>query len=203
VQGPWAPGGDAGGNGNGHPPPPSAGSGVAANVKGKAAGMTTKEKVEQDCLKLIQAVQELKQAGEEQSLRSIAARAGMSKDEVNRYLNPIVRELYDYERLLHVRKRNRPLYNWLIVSGPPKVDEGKWAGIMANTSKYGLFQAVAMKYGWVAKHLGQRGAIIDLEYHGIEGLTEERVGKAFRRQEAVMGIDDHLPPAGPGPGTGS
>lgn len=204
--GPWAPGGApgrSGGRGNGHgaPSPGPTGPRYQPGAKGKA--IPVKEKVEQDVLKLIQAVQELKQAGEEQSLRSIAARAGMSKDEVNRYLTPTVRELYDYERLMHVRRRNRPLYNWLIVSGPPKRDDaGKWTGILCNTSKYGLFQAVCLKYGWVAKHLGQRGSIVALEYHGIENVSTERLGKVFRSQEAIMHIDDFLPPA-TAPGEGS
>jgi hypothetical protein len=177
--------------GNGHGP----GQPRQAPRDGK---VPVKEKVERDCLKLIQAVQELKAEQAEQSLRVIAERTGMSKDEVNRYLSPVVRELYDYERLLHVRRRNRPLYNWLIVSGPPRVLEGKWAGILANTSKYGLFQAVCLKYGFVARHMGQRGAIIDLEYRGIENVSQERLGKVFASQEAAMGIDDLPPPASPG-----
>lgn len=202
MQGPWAPGGAPGehgnGRGNGHGAPRAGG--VAPRAE---RSLPVKEKIEQDVLKLIQAVQDLKQSGEEQSLRVIAARSGLSKDEVNRYLSPTVRELYDYERLLHVRRRNRPLYNWLIVSGPPKVnDEGKWAGIMANTSKYGLFQAVCLKYGWVAKHIGERGRIIALEYHGIENVSTERLGKMFRTQEAILGIDDYLPP-GAGPAQGA
>lgn len=194
VQGPWAPGrtpGNGHGNGHGRPSPGR----VQAGAKGRV--LPVKEKVEQDVLKLIQAVQELKQAGEEQSLRSIAARAGMSKDEVNRYLTPTVRELYDYERLMHVRRRNRPLYNWLIVSGPPKrSDDGHWAGILCNTSKHGLFQAVCLKYGWVARHMGKPGTIVDLEYHGIENVSTERLGKVFRSQEAIMHIDDFLPAGG-------
>jgi hypothetical protein len=185
--------GSSGGNGHGGP------SGGTAAPRVQARQVPVKEKIEQDCLKLIQAVNELKQEGGEQSLRILAERTGMSKDEVNRYLSPTVRELYDYERLMHVRRRNRPLYNWLIVSGPPKVDAGKWAGILANTSKWGLFQAVALKYGWVVRHLGQRGALIDLEYHGIENVSTERLGKVFRSQEAVMAIDDFLP-GGPGAG---
>ncbi|HEV8361274.1 MAG TPA: hypothetical protein VGR28_12550 [Candidatus Thermoplasmatota archaeon] len=171
---PRAPGAAQAGRGNGHAAP-------------------IREKIERDCLKLIQAVQELKREGNEQSLRVIAARTGLSKDEVNRYLSPTVRELYDYERLLHVRRRNRPLYNWLIVSGPPKVLEGKWAGILANTSKHGLFQAVALKYGYVVRHLGQRGAIIDVEYHGIENVSTERLGKVFSSQEAILALDEFLP----------
>jgi hypothetical protein len=162
--------------------------------------VAVREKVERDCLKLIQAVQELKQQGEEQSLRIIAARTGMSKDEVNRYLSPTVRELYDFERLMHVRRRNRPLYNWLIVSGPPKVESGKWAGILANTSKYGLFQAVCLKFGYVARHLGRRGQIIDLEYRGIENITQERVGKVFSSQEAILAMDEFLPSPNGGDG---
>jgi hypothetical protein len=169
-----------------------------ASPRTESPRVQARQKIEQDCLKLIQAVQDLKKQGGEQSLRIIAAQTGMSKDEVNRYLSPTVRELYDYDRLMHVRRRNRPLYNWLIVSGPPRVDEGKWAGIMANTSKYGLFQAVALKYGYVVKHLGQRGQIIDVEYHGIENVSPERAGKVWRQQEAVLGMDEFLPPA-PGP----
>jgi len=111
-----------------------------------------------------------------------------------------VREKYDLERLLHVRKRNRPLYNWLIISGPPKVEEGKWAGILCNTSKYGLFQAVCLKYGYVAKHIGNDGRIIDLEYRGIENVSQERLGKVFRNQEAIMAMDDYLPPGSGAPG---
>jgi hypothetical protein len=184
---PWAPGRAARGpNGNGR------GNGHAQGPRSDAK-VPVKEKVERDCLKLIQAVNELKQEGTEQSLRVIAARTGMSKDEVNRYLSPVVRELYDYERLMHVRRRNRPLYHWLIVSGPPKVEEGRWAGIMANTSKHGLFQAVCLKYGYVAKHLGQRGTIVEIEYRGIENVSQERLGKVFSSQEAIMAMDDFLP----------
>lgn len=176
--------------GNGHGPAPS-----GARLASKAL---LREKVERDCLKLIQAVQELKREGGEQSLRVIAARTGMSKDEVNRYLSPTVRELYDFERLMHVRRRNRPLYNWLIVSGPPKVLDGRWAGILANTSKHGLFQAVALKYGYVVKHLGHRGEIVDLEYYGIENVSKERLGKVFTSHEAVLFIDEYLPPTSAG-----
>ena len=176
-----------GNGGNGHGAPASG----QAKVDTRAP---LREKIERDCLKLIQAVQELKQEGGEQSLRVIAARTGISKDEVNRYLSPTVRELYDYERLMHVRRRNRALYNWLIISGPPKVEGDRWAGIMANTSKHGLFQAVALKYGFVVKHLGQRGAIVDVEYHGIENVSTERIGKVFTSQEAILAMDDFLPP---------
>lgn len=168
------------------------------NGRGRAPRTTqrtasAREKVERDCLKLIQAVQELKKEGGEQSLRVIAARTGMSKDEVNRYLTPTVRELYDYERLMHVRRRNRPLYNWLIVSGPPRVVEGRWAGILCNTSKHGLFQAVCLKYGYVARHLGRDGQIVDVEYRGIESVGTERLGQSFSSQEAILLLDEFLP----------
>jgi hypothetical protein len=177
------------GNGNG------TGYGPRAAGQGKDPRAPLREKIERDCLKLIQAVQELKKEGGEQSLRIIAARTGLSKDEVNRYLSPTVRELYDFERLMHVRRRNRALYNWLIISGPPRVaEDGHWAGIMCNTSKHGLFQAVALKFGYVVKHLGNRGAIIDVEYHGIENVTKERLGKVFTSQEAILALDDFLPP---------
>jgi len=190
--------------GNGHTPPgaakgPDNGHAARFAAARQAPGGTKvllQEKIERDCLKLIQTVQELKAEGGEQSLRIIADRSGISKDEVNRYLSPTVRELYDFERLLHVRKRNRPLYNWLIISGPPKVEDGKWAGIMANTSKFTLFQAVCLKYGFVARHLGERGAIIALEYRGIETTSPERVGKGFAAQEAVLYMDEAL--GGPG-----
>lgn len=175
--------------GNGH------GQGPRAPLSAARRDTTpVKEKVERDCLKLIQAVQELKTEGGEQSLRIIAAKTGMSKDEVNRYLSPTVRELYDYERLMHVRRRNRALYNWLIISGPPKVEGDRWAGILANTSKHGLFQAVALKYGFVVRHLGKRGHIVDIEYHGIENVSTERIGKVFSSQEAILAMDDFLPP---------
>lgn len=152
------------------------------------------EKLERDCIKLIDALSEMERNGEEQSLRSIAARTGLSKDEVNRYLNPTVQELYNYERLLHVRRRNRPLYNHLIVSGPPRVgDDGKWNGIDANTSKFVLFKAVAHRFGWDVRYLGARGHIVGLEYRGIENMMDERMGKVFATQEPVMRVDEFLP----------
>ena len=144
------------------------------------------EKLERDVLRLIETINEMNKAGEKQTLRAIAEKSGLSKDEVNRYLNPQVNEVYNYERLVGVRGRNRPLYNHLIVSGPPQVIEAKWAGINANTSKFVLFKAVAQRYGYEVKFLGAPGEIVDLEYRGIEAITPERMGKAFATQEPTM-----------------
>lgn len=144
------------------------------------------EKLERDVLRLIDALNEMGKSGEKQTLRAIAERSGLSKDEVNRYLNPQVNEVYNYDRLLGVRGRNRPLYNHLIVSGPPHVVEQKWAGINANTSKYVLFKAVAQRYGYEVRYLGASGQIIDLEYRGIEATTLDRLGKVYSTQEPVM-----------------
>lgn len=149
------------------------------------------EKLERDVIKLIDAISEIGKSGESQTLRLIADKSGLSKDEVNRYLNPQVNELYNYERLLHVRGRNRPLYNHLIVSGPPKVEEGKWVGINANTSKFVLFRAVAQRYGYEVKFLGSRGQIVDLEYRGIQQVTLDRLGKAFTSQEPILQLDEY------------
>src|SRR5581483_236931 len=135
------------------------------------------EKLERDVLRLIDALNEMTRAGEKQTLRAIAERSGLSKDEVNRYLNPRVNEVYNYERLVGVRGRNRPLYNHLIASGPPHVVEAKWAGINANTSKFVLFKAVAQRFGYEVRFLGASGQIVDLEYRGIE---------AFAAQEPVL-----------------
>lgn len=146
------------------------------------------EKIERDCLKLIDCIGEMKRNAEKQSLRSIADRTGLSKDEVNRYLNPEVRELYRYPRLLSVRSNNRRLYNYLIVSGPPKVEEGQWQGILANTSKFPIFAAVAAKFGYAVRFLGDSGVIVDLEYRGIEHIGVERIGKAFSQQEPVLDL---------------
>lgn len=144
------------------------------------------EKIERDVLRLIDALNEMGKAGEKQTLRAIAEKSGMSKDEVNRYLNPRVNELYNYERLVGVRGRNRPLYNHLIVSGPPVVEQQAWVGINSNTSKYVLFKAVAQRYGYEVRYLGATGQIVDLEYRGIEATTVERMGKAFASQEPVV-----------------
>jgi len=144
------------------------------------------EKLERDVLRLIETINDMHKAGEKQTLRSIAEKSGLSKDEVNRYLNPQVNEVYNYDRLLGVRGRNRPLYNHLIVSGPPQVVEAKWAGINANTSKFVLFRAVANRYGYEVKFLGAPGEIVDLEYRGIEAITPERMGKAFATQEPIL-----------------
>jgi hypothetical protein len=144
------------------------------------------EKLERDVLRLIETINEMAKAGEKQTLRAIAERSGMSKDEVNRYLNPQVNEVYNYERLVATRGRNRPLYNHLIVSGPPAIVEAKWAGINANTSKFVLFKAVANRFGYEVKFLGAPGEIVDLEYRGIEALTPERMGKAFATQEPIL-----------------
>lgn len=144
------------------------------------------ERIERDCLKLIDCLQEFRRERGEQSLRRIAERTGMSKDEVNRYLTPQVSEMYNFERLMHVRTNNRPLYNWLIVSGPPTLEAGQWAGIMANTSKFGIFRAVAMKYGYEVRHIGERGQIVDLVYRGIHTVSTERAGKVFSSQEPIL-----------------
>lgn len=153
-------------------------------------------KIEQDCLRLIQCLNEMKMAAAgghnghgTQSLRKIADLTGLSKDEVNRYLSPTVREIYNYDRLVHVRGRNRPLYNYLIVSGPPKVDEGQWAGIQCNTSKFPVFQAVAMKYGYEVKYVGRPGQLVDLTFRGIQEISLERIGKYFTTQEPVLEVD--------------
>ena len=144
------------------------------------------EKLERDVLRLIETINEMAKAGEKQTLRAIAEKSGLSKDEVNRYLNPQVNEVYNYDRLVATRGRNRPLYNHLIVSGPPAIVEAKWAGINANTSKFVLFKAVANRYGYEVKFLGAPGEIVDLEYRGIEALTPERMGKAFATQEPIL-----------------
>jgi len=144
------------------------------------------EKLERDVLRLIDAIKEMDRDDEKQTLRAIAEKAGMSKDEVNRYLNPRVNELYNLDRLKGVRGRNRPLYNHLIASGPPRVEEEKWAGIDANTSKFNLFKAVAERFGYEVRYIGARGQILDLEYRGIETIAPERMGKAFSTQEPVL-----------------
>ena len=144
------------------------------------------EKLERDVLRLLETISEMGKAGEKQTLRAIAEKSGLSKDEVNRYLNPQVNEVYNYERLVGVRGRNRPLYNHLIVSGPPHVVEAKWAGISANTSKYVLFRAVAQRFGYEVRYLGAAGQIVDVEYRGIEATAAERMGKAFANQEPVL-----------------
>lgn len=144
------------------------------------------EKLERDVLRLIESINEMAKAGEKQTLRAIAEKSGLSKDEVNRYLNPQVNEVYNYDRLLGVRGRNRPLYNHLIVSGPPQVVEARWAGINANTSKFVLFRAVANRFGYEVKFLGAPGEIVDIEFRGIEAITPERMGKAFATQEPIL-----------------
>jgi hypothetical protein len=144
------------------------------------------EKLERDVLRLLDALNEMTKAGEKQTLRAIAEKSGLSKDEVNRYLNPKVNEVYNFERLVGVRGRNRPLYNHLITSGPPHVLESKWAGINANTSKFVLFKAVAQRFGYEVKFLGAAGQIVDLEYRGIEATASDRMGKAFSTQEPVL-----------------
>ena len=144
------------------------------------------EKLERDVLRLIETINEMGQAGEKQTLRAIAEKCGMSKDEVNRYLNPQVNEVYNYERLVSVRGRNRPLYNHLIASGPPHVVESQWSGIQANTSKYALFRAVAQRYGYEVRFLGATGHIVDVEYRGIEAMGETRMGKVWATQEPVI-----------------
>jgi hypothetical protein len=144
------------------------------------------EKLERDVLRLLETISEMTKAGEKQTLRAIAEKSGLSKDEVNRYLNPQVNEVYNYDRLLGVRGRNRPLYNHLIVSGPPHVIEQKWAGINANTSKFVLFKAVANRFGYEVRFLGAAGQIVDIEYRGIDAMTPERMGKAFATQEPTL-----------------
>lgn len=144
------------------------------------------EKLERDVLRLLESLKEMDAAGEKQTLRAIAERSGLSKDEVNRYLNPRVSETYNLERLTGVRGRNRPLYNHLIVSGPPVVEETKWVGIAANTSKYVLFRAVAQRYGYEVRYLGAAGRILDFEYRGIENTMTDRLGKMFSAQEPVL-----------------
>ncbi|MEA3200186.1 MAG: hypothetical protein QOE90_1614 [Thermoplasmata archaeon] len=144
------------------------------------------EKLERDVLRLLDALNEMAQSGEKQTLRAIAEKSGLSKDEVNRYLNPQVNEVYNLDRLVGVRGRNRPLYNHLIASGPPHVIEAKWQGINANTSKFVLFKAVAQRFGYEVRFLGANGQIVDLEYRGIENIAAERMGKAFATQEPVM-----------------
>ena len=148
------------------------------------------EKLERDCLRLLDALMELRREEGKQTLRSIAERAGMSKDEVNRYLNPRVRELYNLERLVTMRGHNRPLYNWLIVSGPPRVQDGSWVGIDANTSKWPLFQAVAQRHGYEVRFIGERGIIVDLEYRGIEAMALARMGRGFASQEPVLALEE-------------
>ena len=147
------------------------------------------EKVERDCLRLIDALNEIRRDDGKQSLRAIADRSGLSKDEVNRYLNPKVRELYNLDRLLTVRGRNRGLYNWLIVSGPPRVQDGSWAGIDANTSKFPLFVAVAQRHGYEVRFIGERGILVDLEFRGIEQMALSRMGQGFASQAPVLGLD--------------
>jgi hypothetical protein len=144
------------------------------------------EKLERDVLRLIETINEMGKAGEKQTLRAIAEKSGMSKDEVNRYLNPQVNEVYNFDRLVGVRGRNRPLYNHLIASGPPHVIEARWAGISANTSKFVLFKAVAQRFGYEVRFLGASGQIVDLEYRGIENIASDRMGKAFATQEPVL-----------------
>lgn len=161
------------------------------------------EKLERDVLRLIETINDMGKAGEKQTLRAIAEKSGLSKDEVNRYLNPQVNEVYNFDRLVGVRGRNRPLYNHLIASGPPHVvvetsearsdQDGpqpvaktKWAGINANTSKFVLFKAVAQRFGYEVRFLGAAGQIVDLEYRGIEATAADRMGKAFATQEPVM-----------------
>ena len=153
----------------------------------------TVEKLEVDCLKLLDALETLRERNEEQSLRLIGDVAGLSKDEVNRYLNPQVNEVYSLERLVHVRGANRPLYNHLIVSGPPKTEDGQWVGIQANTSKWNIFRAVAQKYGYLVRFVGERGTLVEFEYVGIETLSYARQGIAFSFQEPVLYLDQFRP----------
>lgn len=151
------------------------------------------EKYELDCLKLLDAVETLDAQGKKHSLRSLAAVAGVSKDEVNRYLTVQVNELYKYDRLKHVRGRNRGLYNHLITSGPPRVENDAWVGIEANTSKFDIFRAVAQKYGYSVKPSREPGRIIDVEYQGIEALSYDRQGIVFSFQEPVLYLDAYRP----------
>jgi len=153
------------------------------------------EKYEMDCLKLIDAVEQLDAEGEKHTLRKIAGISGLSKDEVNRYLTEQVNELYNLQRLKHVRSRNRPLYNHLITSGPPRVEDGEWAGIEANTSKFRIFKAVAQKYGYDVEPGRAQGRIVELEYQGIEELSYERQGLMFSFQEPVLYLDRYRPSA--------
>lgn len=146
------------------------------------------EKLERDVLRLLDAIKEMEAAGEKQTLRALAERSGMSKDEVNRYLNPHVNEVYNYERLVTTRGRNRPLYNHLIASGPPVVEDQKWAGINANTSKFVLFRAVAQRFGYEVKFMGIAGQVVDIEYRGIEAMTDTRMGKSFSTQEPILNL---------------
>lgn len=146
------------------------------------------EKLERDVLRLIETLNEMTKAGEKQTLRAVAEKSGLSKDEVNRYLNPQVNEVYNYERLVGVRGRNRPLYNHLIVSGPPVVVEQQWSGINTNTSKFVLFKAVAQRFGYEVRFMGAGGQIVDLEYRGIEATMPERMGKAFSSQEPTLSL---------------
>lgn len=162
----------------------------------------TVEKYELDCLKLIDAVEQLDDEGEKHTLRKIAGKTGISKDEVRRYLSDEVNELYNLERLEHVRSRNRPLYDHLITSGPPRTEDGEWMGIEANTSKWKIFRAVAMKYGYSAEPAEARGRIVELEYHGIEELSYERQGLAFSFQEPVLYLDEYRPDAEEAAATG-
>lgn len=154
---------------------------------------STVEKYELDCLKLIEAVEQLDASGEKHTLRKIAGIAGLSKDEVNRYLTKQVNEVYNLKRLKHVRSRNRPLYNHLITSGPPRTEDGDWVGIEANTSKFRIFEAVAMKYGYSVEPAQAQGRIVELEYQGIEDLSYERQGLAFSFQEPVLYLDHYRP----------
>lgn len=154
---------------------------------------STVEKYELDCLKLIEAVERLDAQGEKHTLRKIASIAGISKDEVNRYLTQQVNELYNLKRLKHVRSRNRPLYEHLITSGPPRVVDDEWAGIEANTSKFRIFEAVAMKYGYSVEPAHAKGRVVELEYHGIEELSYERQGLVFSFQEPVLYLDHYRP----------
>lgn len=147
------------------------------------------EKLERDCIRLIDALSELRREQGKQTLRAIAEKAGMSKDEVNRYLNPRVNELYNLERLVRVRSANRPLYNHLIVSGPPRVEDGHWMGIETNTSKFVLFRAVAQRFGYDVKYVGNDGVIVDLVYQGIERMALDRMGKVFATQEPILHLD--------------
>ncbi len=185
------------GNGGG-PSPDSPGSertlrsdssGNGALAEGPAPAV---KKLTRDALRLIDAIREMANQGESQSLRKIAARTGLSKDEVNRYLNPEVRELYGLDRLVYVRNRNRPLYNYLIVSGPPEQEEDEWVGIKANTSKFDLFDAVCRRYGYDLSYVGERGQIVDLAYQGIEKMAADRMGKQFSSDEPVLHIDHFL-----------
>ncbi|MHB8586788.1 MAG: hypothetical protein ACYDDF_13255 [Thermoplasmatota archaeon] len=175
VPGPTAVDGSNGSNGSGSPTAPS-----------RPPHM---EKLERDCIRLIDALSEIRKEGAKQTLRGIAEKAGMSKDEVNRYLNPKVNELYNFDRLVRVRGANRPLYNYLIVSGPPRVEEGLWKGIETNTSKFVLFRAIAQRFGYDVKYVGDRGIIVDLVYQGIERMTTERMGKVFSTQEPILYLD--------------